>query len=89
MTLVAPALSVSARDRRIIAAVRAKLAGARVDFADALHALREAVEEDIPGGRIYHLGGGAIGSLISGVGIREGASGILLVRRGAAIGRFG
>jgi hypothetical protein len=88
VALVAPALSISARDRRIVTAARGKLAGARVDFSQALHALREAVAEDIPGGRIYHLGDGVIGSLISGVGIIEGASGVLLVRRGEALGRF-
>ncbi len=69
-------------------AARAKLGGTRVDFAQALQALREAVEEDIAGGRIYHLGGGVVGSLISGVGIVEGASGVLLVQHGTALGRF-
>ncbi|CAN5921954.1 hypothetical protein BH11MYX3_BH11MYX3_19530 [soil metagenome] len=88
MALVAPALSVSARDCRIITAARAKLAGARVDFDQALNALREATEEDIPGGRIYYLGDGVIGSLISGVGIIERTSGIVLVRHGEALGRF-
>jgi len=47
------------------------------------------VEEQIVDGRVYALGGGVIGSLVSGVGVVEHASGILLVRRGAVLGRFG
>ncbi len=61
-----------------------KLGGAAPDFGEAVRALREAVEEVIPAGRLYHLGaaprGAIVGSIVSGVGITAGASGVLLVR---------
>ena len=77
-------LAISERDRSIVEAARAKLRGARADFADAARALREAVEELIPGGRVFVLGatarGPIIGSLVSGVGIAAGGRGVTLVR---------
>jgi hypothetical protein len=77
-------MRISARDRLVIERARAKLAGARVDFALAVRALREAVEETIDDGRVFLLGsaGGEpiLGSLISGVGIVDGARGVELVR---------
>jgi hypothetical protein len=82
------ALAIGPRDLRIVTAARAKL-GTHVDFGDAVRALREAVEEQIVDGRIYALGDGVIGSLVSGVGIALRASGILLVRGSAVLGRFG
>lgn len=76
-------LSLSHRDRRILDLARAKLHGARVDFSEAMRALREAAEELIPDGRVFLLGiadgGPIIGSIVSGVGIVEQASGIQLV----------
>lgn len=61
-----------------------KLGEANVCFADALRALREAVEEQIPDGRVFFLGntahGPIVGSIVSGLGIVEGPSGIQLVR---------
>ena len=74
---------IGARDLRILAAARARLR-ARASFLVALEALREAVEEEIPGGRIFHLGAGPVGpvfgSRITGVGITPGESGALVVR---------
>lgn len=49
-------LHVSERDLRILLLARSKLQGARVDFAEAIRALREAVEESIPAGRIFLIG---------------------------------
>lgn len=49
-------LRMSERDLRILLSARRKLQGARVDFAEAVRALREAVEESIPAGRIFVLG---------------------------------
>lgn len=49
-------LHLSERDLRIILSARCKLQGARVDFSEAIRALREAVEESIPAGRIFLLG---------------------------------
>lgn len=77
-------LKVSRRDRRILELALAKVGGARVDFGDAMHALREAAEELIPDGRVFLLGvsdaAPIVGSIVSGVGIVERASGIQLVR---------
>ena len=77
-------LGLCARDRRIIDLALAKLRGARVEFGDAIRALREAAEEAIPGGRVFFLGsadaGPIVGSIVTGVGIVERASGIELVR---------
>ena len=77
-------LAVSRRDRRILELARAKLDGARGEFADAMRALREATEELIPDGRVYFLGvedtAPVVGSIVSGVGIVERAAGIQLVR---------
>lgn len=60
--------------------------GARVDFNEAIRALREAAEELIPDGRVFVLGvadaGPIVGSIVSGVGIVECASGLRLVRVG-------
>jgi hypothetical protein len=88
-------LILTPRDRRIVL-----LAGAKVsvesaavhdarqrseDYLNAVRALREAVEESIPGGRIFHLGEGPrgpiLGSLISGVGIMLDEEGVRVVRR--------
>ncbi|HWO17118.1 MAG TPA: hypothetical protein VNO30_00020 [Kofleriaceae bacterium] len=91
-------LALSARDRRIIQCALRKLRGARVDFGEAVRALREAVEESIPAGRVFMLGiaeaGPIVGSLISGVGIVDGATGVQLVRarsdgRHTPLGSFG
>jgi hypothetical protein len=77
-------LTLSPRDRRIMSRARAKLAGARVDFDEAVRALREAVEEEIPAGRIFFLGAGEegpiIGSIVSGVGICQKRGAIVTVR---------
>jgi hypothetical protein len=77
-------LELTARDRRIIELALRKLGGGRVDFGEALRALREAVEESIRGGRVFVLGataaGPIAGSLISGVGIVDGPGGVQLVR---------
>jgi hypothetical protein len=74
----------SERDRAIFARVCRRLEGAPVDFDQASRALREAVEELIPSGRVYLLGaiesGPVVGSLISGVGIAPGAASPLVVR---------
>ena len=75
MAVAVRALAIRRRDLRIVTAARAKL-GTCVAFGDAVRALREAVEEQIVDGRVYALGDGAVGSLVSGVGIVEGASGI-------------
>lgn len=83
----AASLAISPRDTRIVAAARGKL-GPRASMDDAIRALREATEEAISGGRIYALPGGVIGSLVSGVGIVESPSGVLLVRHGVVLGRF-
>jgi hypothetical protein len=100
-------LEISRRDRKIVGRALRKLGGAGLGFDDALRALREATEELIPDGRVYFLGaagaagsagtasGPIVGSLISGVGIVESATGIELVRveRGGGeirtLGRFG
>jgi hypothetical protein len=94
-----PALgSLSERDRRIILLAQRKLRGVRVDFDEALRALRESVEESIPEGRVFLLGtterGPIVGSILSGVGIAPGFDGVRLVRVGRdgqrlALGRFG
>ncbi|MDI3287390.1 hypothetical protein [Polyangium sp. 15x6] len=77
-------LGLSERDRKILELTRGKLAHAPVDFGEAVRALEDAVEEVIPAGRTYMLGQGAsgpiIGSLLSGVGIVPGETGILVVR---------
>lgn len=77
-------LAISRRDRRILELALAKLHGARVDFNEAIGALREATEEVIPDGRVFRLGAAdtapIVGSIVSGVGIVECASGIRLVR---------
>jgi cytochrome c biogenesis protein CcdA len=95
-TVLSPC-ALSARDRIIIDLARSKLRDTRVEFGDALRALREAVEESIPGGRVFVLGstsvGAIVGSLISGVGIVDGATGVelLYVRSGVVrrpLGRF-
>src|SRR5262245_28344571 len=79
-------LGVSDRDRRILARARHKLSACRVDFEEALRALREAVEESIPNGRTFLIGTGAtgpiVGSIISGVGIAANAGGVIVVRVG-------
>lgn len=77
-------LSISRRDRRILELATAKVHGATVTFGDAMRALREAVEQLIPDGRVFHLGLAdgepIIGSVVSGVGIVERESGIQVVR---------
>ena len=76
--------ALSERDRQIILSAQRKLRHARVDFAEALRALRESVEEAIPAGRVFHLGatelGPIVGSIISGVGIANGLDGVRLVQ---------
>ena len=76
-------MSLGDRDRRIIDLALSKVHGARVDFGEAMRALREAAEELIPGGRVFLLGttdsGPIVGSLLSGVGIVEREQGIQLV----------
>jgi hypothetical protein len=80
-------LAVSARDRRIIARAQ-RLLGGGTAFGEAVRALRQATEELIPDGKVFFLGGtpdsAIVGSLVSGVGIVERASGIELVRRDRA-----
>lgn len=72
------------RDRRIIERALEKIGGAEIDFAEAMRAMREAVEEEIPDGRIFLLGntehGPMLGSIISGVGIVDAPAGVQLVR---------
>lgn len=93
-TVVSPA-ALSSRDRIIIDLARRKLRDTRVEFGDALRALREAVEESISGGRVFVLGstsvGPIVGSLISGVGIVDGAGGVdlLYVRSGVVCRSLG
>jgi hypothetical protein len=66
--------------------------GQSCDFDQAVCALREAVEELIPAGRIYLLGeregGPVVGSIVSGVGIVESPRGILVVRGDRVLGRL-
>lgn len=89
--VVAAVPRLARRDQLIVELARGKLAGAAC-FTEAARALQEAVAETIPAGRIYVLGGGAIGSLISGVGIVEGDAGVQLVHvrggRTTLLGRF-
>lgn len=77
-------IAISARDRRILDAARAKLAGTRADFAEAMLALQEAVAEAIPDGRVFLLGmgphGPILGSIISGIGITDDPRGVQIVR---------
>ncbi|MDC3955143.1 hypothetical protein KEG38_14860 [Polyangium jinanense] len=77
-------LGLSERDRKILERTRGKLVHASVDFGEAVRALGEAVCEVIPAGRTYVLGQSASGpivsSLLSGVGIVPGDTGILVVR---------
>ncbi|WP_437660934.1 hypothetical protein [Sorangium sp. So ce1182] len=77
-------IALSERDRRIVALARRKLGGVAAGFDEALRALREAVEESIPAGRIYLLGTSelspVVGSLVSGVGIAAATEGVVLVR---------
>jgi hypothetical protein len=79
-----PDAVLSDRDRRILTLALRKLGGAAPDFGEALRAVREAVDELIPAGRVYLLGaadrGPIVGSIISGVGITRGAGAVLLVR---------
>jgi hypothetical protein len=81
---IASRLAISDRDLRIIERALEKIRGARIDFGDAVRALRESVEEEIPDGRIFLLGttehGPILGSIISGVGIVDSPAGIQLVR---------
>lgn len=83
-TPLGPLAALSRRDQHILALTSGKLRGSRVDFALALQALAESVAETIPSGRIFLLASGGsspvIGSLISGVGIVEGADAVQLVR---------
>ncbi len=81
---VSSRLEISERDRRIIEGARQKIGDASVGFADALRALREAVEEQILGGRVFLLGntahGPIVGSIVSGLGIVDSPTGAQLVR---------
>jgi len=71
-------------DRRIIALARRIFRGNRSDFEAAVRALRAAVEESIPAGRIFLLGstarGPIVGSLLSGVGLTAAPRGVEIVR---------
>ncbi len=86
----------SARDTAILRAALAKV-GEGAAFREALRALKEAVEEAIPAGRVFVLGttadGPVLGSLVSGVGIVDGVAGVQVVRmvggRCVHLGRFG
>jgi hypothetical protein len=89
-------VGLSARDSRILA-LAARRATNPKDFEAALRALRDAVEELIPAGRIFFLGAGTdgpiVGSLVSGVGITVEREEIIIVRRHPAngvkrLGRF-
>jgi hypothetical protein len=61
------------RDRRILALASSKLGARRSDFDAVVRALREAVEEIIPAGRIYLLAPGpVVGSQITGIGVAPG-----------------
>lgn len=77
-------ISISERDRRIVDGALQKLGAADVGFADALRALREAVEEQVLDGRVFLLGntlhGPIVGSFVSGVGIVDSPAGVQLVR---------
>jgi hypothetical protein len=81
---VAGLTGISERDRQILALALHLLGGTPPDFSEALCAVRAAVEELIPAGRVYHLGtaerGRIVGSLVSGVGIMEGAGEVVVVR---------
>jgi hypothetical protein len=82
---------VSLRDERILALASRKLASTD-DFDSAVRALREAVGELIPAGRVYLLGqrDGApvVGSIVSGIGIAGSDRGVFVVQvapRGQAL----
>ena len=74
--------AVTRRDRRILRRAIASLGRSREDYDEALRALVDAVEASIPQGRIYLLDRTRplVGSLISGVGIAEAASGVIVER---------
>lgn len=76
--------NLSERDTHIFSLARQRLGGVHARFDDAIRALREAVEESIPAGRIFLLGttehSPIIGSIISGIGISDGADGVHIVR---------
>jgi hypothetical protein len=79
--LTPAAHAMSLRDRAILSLATRKLAGGRRSFDEAVRALREAVEESIPSGRLFLLGRGrVVGSILSGVGIMEAHDGIRVVR---------
>ncbi len=77
-------VSLTRRDRLIVLLARRKLAGANVGFPEAVRALREAVEESIPAGGVFLLGEverrPIIGSIVSGAGIVEIESRVMLAR---------
>ena len=83
-TLTIP--GVSARDQVILRLLRRSLAHTTHDFPEVLRALQQIVAAMIPAGRTYLLGtyfnGPIVGSLLSGVGVCESASGALIVRVG-------
>lgn len=83
-TTVLSPRALSTRDRAIIDLARRTLRDTRVEFGDAVRALRDVVEETIPDGRVFVLGstsaGPIVGSLISGVGIVDGPAGIEIVQ---------
>lgn len=82
---------VRARDRRILTLARSKITNAHTAYRDVILALREAVEESIPAGRIYLLAtlptGPVIGSLVTGVGLTDmnGQPMIVRVRADGAV----
>ncbi len=81
------AMRLSDRDCAILSLASQRLDGLSA-FDDAVRALRSAVEERIPAGRVYYLGGGdgapIVGSLVTGVGISVDATGLLVVRVAAS-----
>jgi hypothetical protein len=80
----APCFGLSSRDGRILALTRKKVDGVAVDFGEVLRALRDAVEESIPAGRVFLLGtaqlGPIVGSIISGIGVVDDPDGVRIVR---------
>lgn len=89
--------SLTERDSCILRRALRKLNGHATDFNEASRALREAVAELIPAGRVYLIGhtqrGPVIGSLITGVGIGIGDGHVELMHTRAGgqpttLGRF-
>lgn len=76
-------VTLSRRDRAILARTVALLSGGDPSFEDAVDAIGDAVASAIPNGRVYVLGREpslVVGSLVSGVGITARADGVYVVR---------